>query len=497
MLFFQLHKADAVARRVFARLDETVDRAGEAMDYARSAPLIKAWSDAQYAATAGKSRGNVRGQHGRIASGVVSDIVFDDTARTVEFAIDVVDDGEWEKIEKGVYTGISPGGSALRFKDEAGKTRYAVKALDHIALVDVPCLPTATFTLLKADGSEEQIPFAAHAAATPDADLIRALSGATTLRAFGALVAPLSAEALEKALGGTAALGSDVKASLFSAAQRREMAAAGLAMPDGSFPVSDQQDLEAGIAVLEKAAGDFPDARAHLVARATALDLVDILPDEWGAATALQKGLGTVSRLAELLDALTWLSKSVVYEASEEADGSSLPGRLTIWLAQGASILTDMATEETAEAVAMLQAAVAALPAVIVAEVAEDGAGDAGDADDMEKSHALGGESLTLLVKMAGDLATSRDELSKAHAVAATARAETAGMKSELERLRALPAPGGPQLRAIGRTGDVDPVVLPAKAAAMKQIEAMPPGISKAAALTRLAMSGALPASHS
>lgn len=494
MLFFQLHKADAAARRVFARLDETVDRAGEAMDYARSAPLIKAWSDAQFAATGGKSWGNVRGQHGRVASGVVSVIAFDDTARTVEFAIDVIDDGEWEKVEKGVYTGISPGGSAVRFKDDAGNTRYAVKALDHIALVDVPCLPTATFTLLKADGSEEQIPFASAAAAQPDVDLFKALAGATTLRAYGALVAPLAADVLEKALGGVAAPGADVKASLFSAAMRREMAATGIALPDGSFPVSDQHDLEAGIAALEKAAGEFPDARAHLVARATALDLVDILPDGWAPASTLEKGLGTVSRLAELLDALTWLSRSVVNEASEEADGSSLPGRLTVWLAQGAAILTDMATEETAEAIAMLQAAVAALPAVIVAEVAEDAAGDA---DDMEKSLSLGGEGVTLLVKMAGDLATSRDELSKANAVAATARAEAAGMKSELARLRALPAPGGPQLRAIGRSEDVDPVVLPAKAAAMKQIEAMPPGISKAAALTRLAMSGALPASHS
>ena len=481
MLFFQLHKADATARRVFARLDETVDRAGEAMDYARSAPLIKAWSDAQFAATGGKSRGNVRGQHGRIASGVVSDIVFDDTARTVEFAIDVVDDGEWEKIEKGVYTGISPGGSAARFKDDTGKLRYAIKGLDHIALVDVPCLPTATFTLLKADGSEEQVACAG-LAPHHDAELLKALATASTLRAFGALVVSLPADALEKALGGTNALGPDVKASLFSGATRRELAAAGAALPDGSFPVSDQQDLEAGIAVLEKAAGgDFPDARAHLVARATALDLVDLLPEGWAApATRLEKGLGSVGRLAELLDCLTWLSRSVTNEAAEEMDGSTLPGRLCLWIGQGAEILTAMATEEAAEAVTALQAAVAGLPVVMIV--------DAGDGDDMEKSQGGQNDNLGVLLKMAGDLASSREELAKANGA-------TAAIRAELETLKARPAPGGPHLRAIGRTEDLPATDEPSATSLIKTVEAMPAGIAKASAMTRLAMSGLLPAS--
>ncbi len=471
MLIFPLRKADAMQRRVYARLDETVDRAGEAMDYAASVPVFKAWSDAQAAQTSGKSRGNVRSQHGRIAAGVVSEISFDDDARAIEFGIDVVDDGEWDKVIKGVYTGISPGGSAARRKEATGVVRYAVTSLNELSLVDIPCSPAATFTLIKADGVEEEVDFAApediHAARH---DLMKALSDAASPRDHAALLAPLSVDRLEKLFGGAA-----VEGPLLSATTRRDLAQSGAALADGSYPVVDAETLEAGFAALAKADGDFPDIRAHLAARGEALGLHELLAREAGD-TPLRKGLFAVGRLSEIIGMLTSLAEDAACEANWEGDGSDIPARLTAWIAAGASILVAMAGEESAEAVASLQAAVAALPAAIVQEP---------DSDDapVEKAYRL---DTGLLLKATVDLAASRSDLEKAHAATEAVRAELAALKKQ-------PAPGGPRLRAVSRGDDVGPADTEPGGDLLKAYHAMPDGIEKARAGTRLVMAGILP----
>ena len=445
MLVFPLLKADAASRRIFARLDETVDRAGEAMDYTASAPMFKAWSDTQFAASGGKSYGNVRAQHNvRSSAGIVSGIHFDDTARAIEFEIDVVDDGEWEKLIKGVYTGISPGGTAKRFFDAAGQKRYAVTGLSELSIVDVPCGPGATLTLLKADGAEELVAFAP-VAAGPDLPLLKAMAAAPSQAAFLALTAWMPNETLAKALGDEVAAARPADAA---------------AMPDGSFPVRDQTDIDAGLIALEKAA-DPDAARAHLMARATALGLA--IPGD----TKLEKGMGDVSQLAGLLTNMTWLAGSVASEAADEGDGSQIPARLADWIATGAVILTDMAGEESAELVANLQAAVAALPA---------------PAAPLEKAAGFGTEGVSLLLKVSGDLAAARDQLTKAHAA-------RAGMEAELNRYRSQPAAGGPRLRAVGRGDDV---TTPAPNDPAASIAAMPDGKAKANAMMKLVMAGAV-----
>jgi len=468
MLLIPLIKADSSQRRVYARLTESVDRGNEAMDYVASAPVIKAWSDMQLAASGGKSRGNVRGQHGRVVAGIVSDIQFDDVAKTIDFEIDVIDEGEWEKVIKGAYTGISPGGKGVRRKDPDGVVRYGLTQLNEISLVDVPAIPDAMLTVLKADGIEERIAFAP-AQEGVDLALIRALGEAPNLRSFTSLVVGLPADAVEKALG--AASGIDGKASLFSAAVRRELAAAGVAMPDGSFPITDQDDLEGALLAVEKAsATGGGDVQAHLVARAGALGLSDVLPEAWAKPEAVvEKGLGAVSELAQLIQQLAWLAGSVTNEAAFEGDGSPIPGRLAAWIEQGADILTGMAGEEAAEAVAALTAAVAALPMPLDA--------------DVQKAAGLGAEGVGVLVKLAGDLAGARGEIEKSAGVIADLRAEVA-------RLQAQPAPGGIRLRAVGRGEDVTTVEKAADPEAA--LAAMPNGFEKAATLTRLALANAI-----
>src|SRR5712671_2343247 len=62
------------------------------------------------------------------------------------------------KSRGGVYTGFSQGGAyERRWTDAEGLTRYTA-APNEISLVDLPCLPQATFEMIKADGTSEQRP---------------------------------------------------------------------------------------------------------------------------------------------------------------------------------------------------------------------------------------------------------------------------------------------------------------------------------------------------
>src|SRR5262249_30251085 len=70
-----------------------------------------------------------------------------------------IDDAEWAKVLEGVYTGFSQGGAyERRWTDCDGKVRYTA-APSEISLVDLPCLPQATFEMIKADGTVERRPF--------------------------------------------------------------------------------------------------------------------------------------------------------------------------------------------------------------------------------------------------------------------------------------------------------------------------------------------------
>ena len=84
--------------------------------------------------------------HSRIAAGKLTDIAFDDEGKRILVAAKIVDDDEWQKVVEGVYTGFSQGGRYVkRWSDpETGMTRYTAEP-SEISMVDVPCLPGATF----------------------------------------------------------------------------------------------------------------------------------------------------------------------------------------------------------------------------------------------------------------------------------------------------------------------------------------------------------------
>ena len=156
-MFIPITKVNAARRLVYGLATaETEDRAGEICDYASTKPFYEKWSKEIAKATAGKSYGNLRAMHGPVAAGKVTEITFNDQAKQIEICAKVVDDAEWAKVLEGVYTGFSQGGVyERRWTDADGSTRYTASP-NEISLVDFPCLPQATFEMIKADGTSEQ-----------------------------------------------------------------------------------------------------------------------------------------------------------------------------------------------------------------------------------------------------------------------------------------------------------------------------------------------------
>jgi len=153
-LFIPITKVDQRQRLVYGiATAECEDRMGEICDYASTKPLYQKWSAEIAQSSKGKSRGNLRAMHGAVAAGKITSLAFNDDERQIEICAKVIDDAEWRKVEEGVYTGFSQGGTyAERWTDADGRTRYTA-APSEISLVDLPCLPQARFEMIKSDGS--------------------------------------------------------------------------------------------------------------------------------------------------------------------------------------------------------------------------------------------------------------------------------------------------------------------------------------------------------
>ena len=172
-LFLSLSKVDLDQRVVHGvATAEVPDRVGEICDYASTKPYFEAWSAEAIAASGGKSLGAVRAMHGRVAAGKLTDIAFDDEGKRILVAAQIVDDDEWRKVTEGVYTGFSQGGRYVkRWPDpDSGFTRYTAEP-NEISLVDLPCVPGATFEVIKGGVVEKR------AFATASGDPLLPLAG--------------------------------------------------------------------------------------------------------------------------------------------------------------------------------------------------------------------------------------------------------------------------------------------------------------------------------
>lgn len=157
-IFIPIRKVDAEQRLVYGVLAaETADLSNEILDYEASKVAFQEWSEGIDKVTEGKSKGNLRAMHNPKVAGKFVQVEFNDDAKQVEVCAKVEADDEWKLVETGCYTGFSIGAKAAwRKKDEADPklTRYAVGKMIEGSLVDLPCIPTATFEYIKGATTE-------------------------------------------------------------------------------------------------------------------------------------------------------------------------------------------------------------------------------------------------------------------------------------------------------------------------------------------------------
>ena len=97
----------------------------------------------------------------------------------------------------------------------------------------------------------------------------------------------------------------------FSDEKRKQLAAAGHALPDGSFPIENITDLHNAIQSVGRSS-NYAKAKAHIIQRAKALGATNILPDDWKVTKfiddvkdAFIKAIGTSSSVDQERDERT------------------------------------------------------------------------------------------------------------------------------------------------------------------------------------------------
>jgi hypothetical protein len=341
-LFLPLAKVDLDRRLVTGiATAERPDRSGEIFDYASSKPYFEKWSAEAAAASGGKSLGAVRAMHGSVAAGKLTDIAFDDDAKRVTVCAKIVDDDEWRKVQEGVYTGFSQGGRYVkRWADpDTGLTRYTAEP-HEISLVDLPCVPDATFDVVK--------------------------GGVVERRGFAS-----RAEAIDTSVEGDPDANDnwDADKSEFSAGEREKDAERGMAMPDGSYPIRSAKDVQNAVRDYYRS-GEKSNVRAHIIARAKAIGAESALPDDWADAADKVVGLSDALGGAHAPDAL---AKALTYAALKLDRATAENARLRRALDDFAPALTDMKKRIAALEAQPLPAKAALRSIAKAADGADDG----------------------------------------------------------------------------------------------------------------------------
>jgi hypothetical protein len=330
-LFVPITKVDVEKREVFGRaVQEVPDQSREIFDYASSVPHFKGWSSSFEKATESlpePSLGNIRAMHGKVAAGKVIAIDFNDAEKAIDIGTKIVDDAEWQKCVEGVYTGFSIGGSYVKKwkdADDPTLTRYTAGP-SEISLVDNPCVPTARFAMVKADGVTEATPF----------------------QRLGVLKAAIGREAL-------------TVGELITLAQEY-LPAASLAKSEAT--VKDIHDelraLLTETPVIEAANTPALEKREPAPeSAAAAANVAPAAPMEISTPAKpcvhLRKGLYSVESFAGIIQSLAWLAMDAQSEQGWEQDASTVPADLRTALQLIAEIFKRMAAEEVDELIASI-----------------------------------------------------------------------------------------------------------------------------------------------
>ena len=163
-MFIPLTKVDASKRLVYGVVTaETPDRGNEVCDYASTKPSTKNRRRISAGRAAARASAICAPCMARSPPAGRGD-PFRRRRPQIEVCAKIVDNAEWAKVEAGVYTGFSQGGGYVnRWPDDndPSLTRYTASPTE-ISLVDLPCLPSATFAMIKADGAIEMMKFTAY-----------------------------------------------------------------------------------------------------------------------------------------------------------------------------------------------------------------------------------------------------------------------------------------------------------------------------------------------
>lgn len=454
-LFIPITKIDVAKRLVYGTIAEEIpDHADEIMDYATAKPMFEAWSADIEKASNGKSVGNLRAMHGSVAAGKLDQIHFDDDARRIATVARVVDDAEWKKVLEGVYTGFSMGGRYVRRwpdPDDPSLTRYTPEPME-VSLVDHPCIPSATFEVVKADGSIELRKFRP-SAAERDASREAAEFADPGYQGDRRKRYPLDTEAHIRAAWGyihhpknqapyTADQLAQIKAKIVAAWKRK-------IDPEGP-------PLAAG-----KAAGD----------------------------RQLAKDLGDVSQLALIIDDLAQISAAL--ENSDAGDGA-LRANIAHLVALLHSLMaqaTDALAARDDKAADTVSDAGSTADSNSESEPGDDARDALGDADE---SDTFSGTDDALAAKRRGSEFVLHKAIAALSPRIARVSARVDALAKRLAHLESQPLPGGPVTKFVTVTktqdmGGHDAVPADALTAFQRHIENLPPG-ERAHLLTKLAL---------
>lgn len=497
-LYAKLLKVDEERRTIIGRaVDETPDRSGEAFDYSTSKAHFEQWSKESLEASDGKSHGNLRAMHGKVAAGKLLGLQFDDTAKAIDVEAQVVDDAEWKKVLEGVYTGFSIGGSYLKkwedpkIKKGDGKpiTRYTA-APSELSLVDRPCVPSARFfSIQKADGAsqeaefksvltDEQIEAAAREMAKADGqepDTIDTTDGKNEPVWKGFISAAIEKLQEEPAQ----ASGNEAEKVAAPSGTTTSEASPSSDGPNGAAPTT-KYEVEGSDDEVGKLATIMHDEKlamkdvlafvdSGLAVRKADAEMAEILAKE--DAGTLKKGMYLVGRLASVVESLDSIRQSIGYEEAAEKDVSSkLPAKSASLLAAATDLLREMVMEESAEMLAAdVQSPVGAVMALgHFGDLKKIGArNNSADSSRIQKVHDLAVElGCACGAKEAadgiGDLAkgVTQEALNKAvNAALAEAlgplQKANADLMEKVSKMEAQPGPARGVLRAVSKSGDV------------------------------------------
>lgn len=360
-VFAQLVKVDEQQRLVYGRaVQETPDRSDEVFDYATSKSHFADWSTSVAKDSGGKSLGNVRAMHGKVAAGKLQDIQFNDADKAIDVTAKIIDDAEWNKVLEGIYTGFSIGGSYVKkWQDPDNKklTRYTANP-SEISLVDRPCIPTCSFfDVKKADGTLQKVEFAKmfgkdeeEKKETPAKDEKSEDSAEEKKKKKDAGVnkdkMPMN-DGEKK----------DVEEGVKQEAKDEKEAKDDAEKMDTVYEVrGSPEDVQALANLMGKANLEVVDVLGHIQKVLDTKDATDIInkaADDMLAkeeAGELKKGMYSVSRLANLLADADNLCQGVCREQGTEKDyKSTLPATMKSVLSAMVAALRQMVLEETAE----------------------------------------------------------------------------------------------------------------------------------------------------